>query len=34
MCFGNPGELEGNDGAHAVAEQPQRRDTAPWSGLE
>jgi hypothetical protein len=31
---GDPGKFEGDDGAQAVPEQPQRGDAAPRSGLE
>src|ERR1700729_3713917 len=32
--FGDPGELESDDSAHAVTEQPQRRQLAPRTGDE
>src|ERR1700722_363146 len=32
--FGDPGELEGDDSAHAVTEQSQRCHLAPWAGDE
>ena len=34
MRLGDPGEFERDDGTHAVPEQPQRRDAAPWPGFE